>query len=163
MSDKLSEEFVGRKYFGPKIDITDPGYNKDTLCRMNNIEILKGEYECTIWKIKETYEYKGKQHTSTHVSKIGIYLNGNIPPKDDLFEIGQIGVDSGLAGFFMNKPDYSHDEWVNEFCMSIGINEDAWIKDEGFFSESGYGDGCYPVYAANNDDGKIIAVEIAFM
>lgn len=61
----------------------------------------------------------------------------------------------------MDKPDYTDAEWT-EFCNELGM-DDAWIKEEGFFSSSGYGDGYYPVYAANNNDGKIIAVEIAFM
>ena len=74
-------------------------------------------------------------------------------------EIGSIGVDAGLAGFFMNKPDYTDEQWT-EFCESIREG-DAWIKDEGFFSSSGNGDGCYGVYAYKQN-GEITALEIRF-
>ena len=74
-------------------------------------------------------------------------------------EIGSIGVDAGLAGFFMNKPDYTDEQWT-EFCESIR-DGDAWIKDEGFFSSSGNGDGCYGVYAYKQN-GEITALEIRF-
>jgi hypothetical protein len=75
-------------------------------------------------------------------------------------EIGEIGVDAGLAGFFNDKPDYTDDEW-SEFCDSIR-NGNAWIRDEGFFSSSGYGDGCYPVNACRIN-GEIVALEIRFI
>lgn len=161
MSDKLSKEFIGRKHLGPKIDITDPCYDRDTWCRLNNIDIVEGEYDCYIWNSAESYEFDGEKHEYTRVGRIGIYLDNYIPHKYELFKIGNIGVDAGLAGFFMDKPDYTDAEWT-EFCNELGM-DDAWIRDEGFFSSSGYGDGYYPVYAANNNDGKIIAVEIAFM
>lgn len=61
----------------------------------------------------------------------------------------------------MNKPDYTREEWSN-FCSSIREGK-AWIKDEGFFSYSGLGDGCYPVYADKDIDGKIVGLEIMFM
>ena len=47
---------------------------------------------------------QGRVHT------IGIYLDGCRPEGKDMERIGSIGVDSGLAGFFQNKPDYTADE-----------------------------------------------------
>lgn len=87
-------------------------------------------------------------------------MDGVIPQQKQMAEIGSIGVDAGLAGFFMNKPDYTDDEW-SDFCDYIR-NGDAWIKNEGFFSSSGNGDGCYPVYAYKQN-GEITALEIRFV
>lgn len=161
MSKELTKEFIGRKYFGPKIDITDPCYDRDTWCRINNIDIVEGEYYCYVWNSDESYESNGEKHEYTRVGRIGIYLDNYIPSNNELFKLGTIGVDAGLAGFFMDKPDYSDKQWT-EFCNELGM-DDAWIRPEGFFSSSGYGDGVYPVYATYDDNGKIIAVEIVFI
>ena len=75
-------------------------------------------------------------------------------------QIGSIGVDAGLAGFFNNKPDYNDAQW-HAFCEQI-LNGNAWITEDGFFTSSGYGDGSYPVKAFKLN-GKIIALEIQFI
>ena len=75
-------------------------------------------------------------------------------------EIGSIGVDAGLAGFFHNKPDYDDDAW-SAFCDRIR-HGDAWITGDGFYSSSGYGDGGYGVYAQEHN-GEIVALEIRFI
>lgn len=157
----MKKKVVGIKHFGPYIDVTDPCYDKDVWCRMNNIKIIEGEYTCVIWLHKENYMFNGKEHTSTSVGRIGIYLHGIIPQQNKMEEIGEIGVDAGLAGFFMDKPDYTRDEW-DDFCNSVETGN-AWIKPEGFFSSSGEGDGCYPVVVARNSKGEINAVEIVFI
>lgn len=150
---------VGIKHFGGIVDITDPCYHKDVWCRMT-AEVKDGEYYCNIWSNTKKEIYDGEEFKDTRVGVIGIYLDGIIPSQRQMECIGEIGVDAGLAGFFMNKPDYNDDEW-NAFCNSIRKGN-AWIKDEGFFSSSGYGDGEYPVYAYKHN-GEIIALEIRFL
>mgnify|MGYP003295791021 CR=1 FL=1 len=150
---------IGTKHFEGIVDITDPCYDKDVWCRMA-AEIKSGEYTCYIWRNTEYEEYNGRQYKDVRVGVIGIYLDGIIPPQRSMKEIGSIGVDAGLAGFFMNKPDYNDNEW-DRICNLVDKG-DAWIIDEGFFSESGYGDGCYGVYA-HKVNGEITALEIRFM
>lgn len=150
---------IGFKHFGGVVDITDPCYDKDTWCRIN-ATIKDGDYECMVWRQTKKIEHGGQVYKDVRVGIIGIYLNGVIPHQSEFEEIGSIGVDAGLAGFFINKPDYSDDEW-SAFCVSIREG-DAWIKPEGFFSSSGYGDGCYGVYA-HKENGEITALEIRFM
>lgn len=150
---------IGTKHFEGVIDITDPCYDKDVWCRMT-AEVKAGEYDCHIWRHTSKEIWNGKEYKDVRVGVIGIYLNGIIPPQKSMEYIGEIGVDAGLAGFFMNKPDYDDDEW-SAFCDSIR-DGDAWIKDEGFFSSSGYGDGGYPVYA-NKVNDEITALEIRFI
>ena len=156
----MEKEIIGNMHFGPFVDITDPCYDRDVWCRMNNLQIIEGEYTCAIWLHKESYVFADKEHTYKSVGRIGIYLDGIFPDENNMEEIGEIGVDAGLAGFFMDKPDYTDDEW-NDFCDSIETGN-AWIKPEGFFSNSGGGDGCYPVVIARNNKGDINAVEIIF-
>lgn len=149
---KEETKFVGELKVGEQIDITDPCYDKDVWCRMK-YDMVPGNYMCYV-------STKDCDVWGTRVSRIGICLDGKTPAR--LKEIGEIGVDAGMAGFFNNKPDYSDDEW-REFCEGLG-NEDFWIREDCFFSDSGYGDGMYPVYAkfAPNSE-KAVALEIRFM
>ena len=140
----------GVKEFPDKIDITDPCYDRNVWCRINNFRISAGEYECYI-------ETKKTKYGGERVSKIGIVKE----PAERFEIIGSIGVDAGLAGFFIDKPDYSESEWA-ELCYKIGDREFAWMFDEGFFSCSGYGDGEYDVYAGYNN-GNITEMYISFL
>lgn len=151
---------IGTKHFEGVIDITDPCYSKDTWCRIT-ANVKAGEYDCHIWRHTDKCIHDGKEYKDVRVGAIGIYLDGIIPTQRSMERIGSIGVDAGLAGFFINKPDYTDEEW-SDFCDSIRKG-DAWIKDEGFFSESGYGDGYYNVYAYSRSGNEITALEIRFL
>lgn len=157
---KLKEKTIGYKHFSDVVDVTDPCYNKDEWCRLNGIKIKEGDYKCVVWMRPDTVVYDGKEYDDTRVAIIGIYLNGLVPGEKQMEEIGEIGVDAGLAGFFMDKPDYTDEQW-HDFCNSIR-NGYAWMKEEGFFSSSGYGDGFYAVRAFKMND-EITALEIKFI
>ena len=161
-SNRLRKKLIGRKEFHGILDVTDPCYNKDVWCRIKTPAPVKtGEYTCRTWTRSSKEEYDGKTWTDTRVGVIGIYLNDCIPLQDAMEEIGEIGVDAGMAGFFMDKPDYDDQQWE---CLCNSTRKgDAWIRDEGFFSSSGYGDGCYPVYATKTPEGEIVALEIRFL
>ena len=62
----------------------------------------------------------------------------------------------------MDKPDYDERQW-QQFCESTYDGKLAYIRQEGFFSYSGYGDGGYPVVAGKNDAGEITSLEIVFI
>ena len=152
---------IGVMDFHGSVDITDPCYDKDVWCRMNNVKISEGEYACYVWRHTDKGKYEdGSPYSYILVGAIGIYRNGDIPRQKDMEEIGSIGVDAGLAGFFHNKPDYSDEEW-GRFCDRVR-NGDAWLTEDGFYSSSGYGDGCYGVYAYKQD-GAITALELRFL
>lgn len=160
----LTPTRVGTRYFDERpVTATDPCYNHTVWCRMDGIKIKPGEYTCLAWKSNHYYTDKitNKRHYYKRVHICGIYLNGEIPHYKKGEEIGEIGVDAGMAGFFQDKPDYDDDGWYN-ICNLMGGNNDAALVDEGFFTSSGYGDGCYPVYAFKNEDGEIVALEIHF-
>lgn len=153
-----------------RVDVTDPCYDRDVWCRFST-DVLPGMYKC----------YAAKNDIG-RVSKIRIVhedfddkeLAWSTEPYED------IGVDAGLAGFFNNKPDYGDDEWMH-FCAELGEadghhrghfwsgKKNVYIADNCFFTQSGWGDGSYPVYVAetdgmwNYDGGEHTALEIDFL
>ena len=156
----MRKKKIGTMDFHGSVDITDPGYDRDVWCRLNDVKISEGEYDCCVWNVpKKGTRLDGTSYKYERVGAIGIYRNGFIPCQYDMEEYGTIGVDAGLAGFFHNKPDYTYAEW-HDFCEDIE-HKDVWLTDGGFCSTSGDGDGCYPVYAYKQD-GEITALEIRF-
>lgn len=148
---------VGMMDFHGNVDITDPCYDRSTWCRMNDVRIAEGKYGCFIHKNENSKD----PWDANRIRTIGIYLNGNFSTRMVFEQIGNIGVDAGLAGFFHHKPDYSDEEW-SRLCEKIE-GADTFLEDGSFFSSSGYGDGEYPVYASKNTDGEIVALEIRFL
>lgn len=155
----MKMETIGVKNFGGKVDITDPCYNRDVWCRMNDVRIKEGEYTCGVWWKRRRYTVAGKAHYYKIVGAIGIYLDGIIPEHSLMQYVGDIGVDAGLAGFFHDKPDFTDAQW-NAFCSQIAKGV-VWLTDIGFFSMSGDGDGEYEVFAAR-DGSEATALEIRF-
>ncbi len=147
------------------IDITDPCYDRDMWCRMNNVKVAPGKYICQVEAIDNIYGHR--------IKAIRIYLDGYCPINKEMKKIGSIGVDAGLAGFFISpKKDYNDAEW-QALCEWMWDKDKSseWNKDEdnnyfitkeGFFSHSGYGDGVYDVRVAKVND-EIVAVEILFI
>jgi len=141
-----------RKYIGEinledKVDITDPCYNKDVWCRMTT-ECKPGTYT--------GYAYISEKLATAILIKEKTKEKINA---EEMECIGSIGVDSGLAGFFNDKPDYSRDEWP-DFCKMIYEDENNGlynkIEDYGLISSSGFGDGDYNVYASPSRDVFVI-------
>lgn len=161
MRSGCEKVLAGEMAFGGVIDITDPCYRKKTRSRMNDVAIVPGTYACVAY-VKDTGPW-GKR-----VATAGIYLNGIIPKVFDMKSLGIIGVDSGMAGFFSHKPDFTDDQW-NEFCAltdsleypCVCLNDTDLFR--GFLVSSGYGDGGYPVYVARNEEGRLVALELRFM
>lgn len=155
---------VGHRIFDERpVTVTDPGYDAGTWCTLTGIKVKPGDYTCAAWRWREQYTREGKRYSCTRTMICGIYLNDAIPSPEELKSmplIGTIGVDAGLAGFFQDKPDYDQDAW---FAMCDKLRNKTWlITDEGFFTNSGYGDGSYAVHGIKNADGLFTALEIRF-
>lgn len=142
-----------------RVDITDPCYNHDVTCRINDLHTKAGSYKCS-------YDYSTG---ARRVISASIEYCGDDMPKCTLSKrlYTTIGVDAGLAGFFIApKPNYNKDEW-HSLCNEIG-NGNVYIDEKGFFTSSGYGDGEYPVmadYECNKDGttGEIVGLTIIFI
>ncbi|MBQ7673580.1 MAG: hypothetical protein IJT36_03525 [Alphaproteobacteria bacterium] len=183
---------------GGKVDVTDPGYDKDTWCRINNIKVAPDRYRCYYWigdrleenekeEIKEMWEESDKTQFATYeefykfwskadigrvcisaiISEKFLKKNHNyFSFKDERWEeIGKIGVDAGLAGYFPDKPDFDGDEW-SKFCNYMYDRDRAtklyaYNTKLGFWTSSGWGDGWYPVYAIRSNN-EIVALKIEF-
>lgn len=155
---------VGSRVFDERpVTVTDPGYDAGTWCTLTGLKVQPGKYDCIAWRWRDQWTRDGKRYSHTRTMACGIYLDGKIPPPgewEQMPAIGTIGVDAGLAGFFQDKPDYDRDAW---FAMCDKILNRTWlITDEGFFTESGYGDGSYTVYGIKNAEGLYTALEIRF-
>lgn len=153
---EFERKLIGTCHFGSKIDITDPCYDRNAWCSMNDVRVVEGDYKCFA-------EFISDERFGVQVASIIIALDGETFDSSELDVIGGIGVDAGLAGFFNNKPDYSHSEWL-DFCGGLG-DKDAWIAHDGFFSLSGFGDGVYDVYArlSASDPNAYDVLEIVFI
>lgn len=100
----MRREKIGTMDFHGSVDITDPCYDRDVWCRMTDVKIRKGVYTCIAWhhKDKGTFD-NGEPYCYDVIGIIGIYFDGVIPCQKDMKEIGSIGVDAGLAGFFITN------------------------------------------------------------
>lgn len=162
MSRETKIRVVGKKHFGPKIDITDPCYDRDTWCRMNDVSIKEGEYTCMVSESTCDAVFNGKPHQYKVIESIAISLSGKFPAETQSTYFGEIGVDAGLAGFFNNKPDYTDPEW-DSFCDRLNQpKENVWLQDVGFFSTTGHGDGSYTVFADRDSHNDIVSLVIEF-
>lgn len=143
----ISKNFIGSFMLNDKVDVTDPCYDKGVWCR-ETLECNPGEY-FGYAEISDEGEW-GKR-----VASISIYKDDEEVDLDDMERVGSIGVDAGMAGFFRDKPDYPDDEW-SKFLHEAGLykpngeydySKDYYSVEYGVFSNSGYGDGGYDVYA----------------
>lgn len=155
---------VGQRTFDERpVTVTDPGYDAGTWCTLTGIKVQPGNYTCVAWRGRDQWTYEGKRYSCTRTMTCGIYLDGKIPSPAEWHSmpvIGNIGVDAGMAGFFQDKPDYDSDAW---FALCDKLTNKSWmITDEGFFTNSGYGDGSYDVHGIKNADGLYTALEIRF-
>lgn len=138
---------IGTMTLGCLVDITDPCYDKNVWFRITS-DCEEGTYEGYV----DVVDIPG---FGKRVKSISIYKDNKITPTDEW--IGDIGVDSGLAGFFNNKQDFSDEKW-EEFCDSLG-SDLYWQGYGGLFSSAGFGDGDYSVYA----NEYLTAFSIVFM
>ena len=101
----MRRKLIGRKEFSGTVTVTDPCYEKGAWCTLD-ANVRKGLYDCYVWRDYDKFEINGEEFDDVNVGVIGIYLDGIIPSQKSMKLLGSIGVDAGLAGFFMNKPVY---------------------------------------------------------
>ena len=154
---------------GDVVTATDPCYDSDVPSAY--LHLPAGEYDCM-------YDMVDEGDWGMRVAKCAILKKGAgayiWDPDDALRQYaGSTGVDAGLAGFFINKPDYDDSAW-DRFCKDLrkADKEDmqrtgrkyknVYHTPEGFFTSSGFGDGEYNVYIL--DTGKeIVGAMIIFI
>lgn len=146
----MDETIHGKINLPDKINITDPSYDEDVWCRINNFPIDPGVYECYTLTASDI-ETDG---WGERIARIGIRKPRTLSTHCE--RKGSIGVDSGMAGFFACDNKTEFDRVLENFM------DDVFLSDKAFFSSSGYGDGGYDVYAGYQN-GKIVEVYIEFI
>jgi len=154
------------------VDITDPCYDRDTWCRINDAPVKPGKYDCFSVVGDDGWGPRPYRCRIQHES-----LGGGTVKNFECF--GAVAVDAGVCGFFSHKPNYKEDDQWGDVCGRLDAHnkradvqddayraylfhkEDAVMRCEAFFTESGMGDGYYEVYAAKKE-GEIVALELRF-
>lgn len=165
---------------GPEVYVTDPCYSVPTWCQLKFDNVLPGE-----WIVSMIYDEK--EGTDRNAELYLVHKDYQTT-RGLLFDwFGDFGVDSGQAGVFdaasyrsdayaagITRPKLQQpfflpgefgdgDAWYETICH-FTLEGDGWgAYDAGVVSSSGWGDGMYPVYGAENEDGKIVALQLVFI
>ena len=152
---------MNKIFLKDKVQVSDPCYGYGIWCAVTLDNVLSGK-----WCV-DVEEYRGRN----------VILEARhcyYPNRPILEYKGDCGVDSGQLGIFnadyyeSNCGDNNYDDvesWYRRMC-ELTLNEPKWgIADggDGVVSESGYGDGCYPLYVSYNDGGKIVGIRVEFI
>ena len=153
-------KILGSFSVGNKIQVCDPSYNFGDSGTLILENVFNGKYLATI-------EYEDDLISSIHICHKNFF--------NDILEfenIGFISVDSGQAGFFDfnlfiknhgGTFDDSNSFYGSACAITSSPLQAGIINNFGVVSSSGFGDGCYNVFVAKNDDNKIIAAYISFI
>ena len=146
----------GQITFHGDVVITDPCYSHNVY--FDNIFHCKpGRYNCQIAMSDEG-------DWGERVSQIMITHEDTCVDEDSIWMLAsETGVDSGLAGFFENKPDDTSD-WWDDF-LGLCSEGEGWIHENdwsGFWSSTGFGDGCYDIFVIKEGD-EVVAAKIVFI
>jgi hypothetical protein len=163
---------------GDEVYVTDPCYSVPTWCQLKFKDVLPGE-----WIVTMIYDELGGTNRNAELHLIHKDYQNSKDLAYDWF--GDFGVDSGQAGVF-DAASYRNDAaaanfktpridfvipgdktdgdaWYEKICR-FTLAEDGWgAYDAGAVSSSGWGDGEYPVYGAENKDGKTVALNLVFI
>ena len=155
------------------VDITDPSYDKCDKYSIWGKQVKPGDYKCYVDVVNFPYnDENGKKHNSYAIMRVAI-IHKKQPPyvynvlnSKEWKEVGKVGVDAGLCGFYNHKPDLDEEKWT-EFWQSLSKLKKFPLIDcdcsklNGVTVNSGFGDGYYTVKQFEND-GEIIGLDISF-
>jgi hypothetical protein len=165
------------------MDVTDPCYDKDVWCR-SKFYCVPGIYNAYI-DIRHCSGWGARVHSLRVVHEFYDNKGGRYSAciwKPRYFN-AVIGVDSGLCGFFDNKPDYGKHSGKGGRPSGDPLNPHTWedvcdllysgtesrdyaVLSYGAFSSSGVGDGRYPCYVwcgEKLDSTDVAAAELRFL
>ena len=169
-----------------EVVVSDPCYNLGIWCQGIIHHVQNGTWEAFVSRRTETYEWKGKERTSTqnailfakHIDSDVDILNSQWAVLD--FDIG---VDSCVAGIYdykfyrddnnvdVNGPKRvletfvtPGDKWMFSNSMASTRSQfNAGIIPNGTVSVAGHGDGSYEAHVVKNDEGQVIGIKIVFI
>lgn len=150
---------------GNKIHVSDPCYDYHCTGAVTIDNVLSGEYFAFLSLYDmATWGIRSASLSICHVK------HKNVAP--NICADCLIGVDSGQAGFFDDEyyqqnqgGDFGDINTFFELACSLTLsnNRGGIMQDHGVVSETGFGDGFYPLYIGKNADGNIVAASICFI
>lgn len=151
-------------HLGHKVIVTDPCYSLDTWCNYIVSNVLPGEYKTSV-KLTD-----GGFWGERVAELIAINTNYQTQPLRWELVSTDIGVDSGQCGIY----DFSYRLSFGNSCQGSFFYKKACKctdkeerygeqEDSGVTSCSGYGDGCYYLYIAKNQQKEVVAMKIVFI
>lgn len=152
-----------------KMMVSDPCYEPGTWCQGVIENVKNGQWNASIG-IVDCGSW------GSRVSELVVWWDG-FRLSENYYEWSKtdidVGVDSGMAGFFdlpefKGRPENDEGEgWYDGICNQMfrdDQSEDAVIAyGNGVVSSSGYGDGGYDCYVAKYPSGEIIMAKIVFI
>jgi len=145
----LEEQVIGRRQFSNKVCVSDPSYLRGTWCGEYDLEIKEGSYKChaivgecedwgrRVWRLTTVHE-------DEKVTEWKYYTN--------------LGVDAAMMSIICNKHyDTERHEALSDYLSDAGHTEN------GFYSNSGIGDGTYTLFCGHNDKDEIVALSVVFL
>lgn len=172
-----------------RVVVSDPCYTRDTWC-MGFLENVKpGKYKPILTYTDETGGWGERVAEVAVFHESAGYISDSRWEKADF----EVGVDSGQAGIFSDyiyptgKDTGEYDDKTSFYgaCCEATLGEGykkfsewaekgqkgtcpEWLRggtilNEGVVSSSGYGDGEYECYFAQNTNGEIVAIKIVFI
>lgn len=138
------------------IDVSDPGYARSVWCRHTAHPIKPGKYVGAVLVNQK------------HGGHMALAICHEDFACDNIFELDyenwefEIGSDSGLVGFFQNKPDFSKNEW-KAYCDNYFNTSNKGIIDCGIWAHTFDGDGSFDVFSKRDKDNQIVAMMIVLV
>lgn len=144
----------------PEIWVSDPCYSLDTWCTHTIKNARLGNWNPSIDYGPSSWGNRVHQITITHEDARKLFYK--------LVDEAEIGVDSGQAGFFdkANHPrvdaEYRDESNFYKQICNQTVDENIAHSDWYAVSSSGYGDGSYSLYVAE-ENGEVVAAKIIFI
>jgi len=167
---------------GTEIRVSDPSYNKDTWCntvlknmKSGNYEVYISHKDCGDWGSRvDMLLIRSKRSPYKNLAAYAAADRVFVDEEDDTIcwmepwkREAEIGVDSGMAGFFDEETVFSEDafkdypdietpcdsKWYSNI-LALLSDADAGVFRSGAVSSSGYGDGGYDVFVLRNIKGE---------
>lgn len=164
-------KFCGQIRLKDTCDLTDPFYDREVWCRKTVEGMHPGAYNCYA-EIKSCAGW-GRRVVRSWI--IHEDYDDEVHSPDDIdglieCERLEVGVDTAMFGYFDEKPDMDHPVW-EAFDDELDkcrwpytiVSREGFDGRDGFFTSSGYGDGCYPAMVYCNNDGKVVAACTIFV
>ena len=154
---------IGNIELSNSVIVSDPSYDRGTWCMIADLTIKPGKYKT--WIVQSDEGEWGHRVAFLFLVHEGFALD----QLSWISESEQIGVDSGQCGIFDDSiypqlNDKNYEEAFYNECCSITLDElpaGALENNQGVVTSSGYGDGCYELFAASVN-GERVALMVDF-